>query len=72
MLEATESPATTVLAKILYDERIRIDYSEDGYVLERPCSMQQAHHEVGAMLHVLQQARESTGVREGRVNLRCG
>ena len=30
--------------------------------------MQQAHHEVGAMLHVLQQARESTGVRGGRLD----
>ena len=65
MLEATESPATTVLAKILYDERIRIDYSEDGYVLERPSSMQDAHHDVGVVLQWLQKAREYAGVCEG-------
>ena len=68
MVESAEPSVRTVLARMLYDERIRIEYSEDGYVLERPCSMQQAHHEVGAMLHVLQQARESTGVREGRLD----
>ena len=65
MLDSAEPSVWTVVVRILYNNRSRIDYTEDGYVTSRPRTMQDAHNAVGVVLDVLQRAREYAGVSEG-------